>query len=416
MTAAQPGALTPRRRELDGVRAIAALSVLVFHAVGFYARGAGVDAWARPWVGRLDVGVAVFFLLSGYLLYGLFLHGRIRVGAYALRRALRIVPAYWVALTVAALALGLREVWANVPLFYGFAQTYRGSTAGEGLGQAWTLCVEVLFYAFLPLWALVLVRSRSLWPLVALFVASFAYKVLILRTFEGMVGPLEPALIALPAFLDWFALGMGMALLEARGVRFSQPWAWALGAGGVLRGVGAVAVERAARRLHAHPVAGSPRLVRRDRALRARGRRRGGASVALVAAGPRGRDLLRRLPLPPARPGAARALGSGQVGGPRPSLRALAGVRAGGLGAAGDAQLATGRASTVASLAASVSATSVSAGSSQSQSSPAWMAYTESAPIAPAASVDPRAIATIPPTNTSSATRPTSPSSAAVSM
>ena len=38
----------------------------------------------RPWVGRLDVGVAIFFLLSGYLLYGPFLRGRIRVGAYAL--------------------------------------------------------------------------------------------------------------------------------------------------------------------------------------------------------------------------------------------------------------------------------------------------------------------------------------------
>jgi peptidoglycan/LPS O-acetylase OafA/YrhL len=66
--------------------------------------------------------------------------------------------------------------------------------------------------------------------LVALFCASIAYKVLILRTFEGPVGPLEPALIALPAFLDWFALGMGVALLEARGVRFARPWAWALGA------------------------------------------------------------------------------------------------------------------------------------------------------------------------------------------
>ena len=50
----------------------------------------------------------------------------------------------------------LHEVWANVPLFYGFAQVYRDSTAGQGLGQAWTLCVEVLFYAFLPLWALLL--------------------------------------------------------------------------------------------------------------------------------------------------------------------------------------------------------------------------------------------------------------------
>jgi peptidoglycan/LPS O-acetylase OafA/YrhL len=219
-----------RRRELDGVRAIAALLVLVFHAVGFWARGSGEDAWARPWVGRLDVGVAVFFLLSGYLLYGVFLRGQIRVGAYAIRRFARIVPAYWVALTVAAIVLPLHEVWRDLPLFYGFAQVYDGSTAGEGLGQAWTLCVEVLFYAFLPLWALVLVKSRAMWPLVALFCASIAYKVLILRTFDGPVGPLEPALIALPAFLDWFALGMGVALLEARGVRFAKPWAWAAGA------------------------------------------------------------------------------------------------------------------------------------------------------------------------------------------
>jgi peptidoglycan/LPS O-acetylase OafA/YrhL len=219
-----------RRRELDGVRAVAALSVLLFHAVGFWARGSGSDAAIRPWVGRLDVGVAIFFLLSGYLLYGPFLRGRIRVSAYAWRRALRIVPAYWVALTVAAIVLPLHEVWASVPLFYGFAQVYRGSSAGQGLGQAWTLCVEVAFYGFLPLWGLVAARTRALWPLVALFVASFAYKVLILETFDGKVGPLEPALIALPAFLDWFALGMAVALLEARGVRFSRPWAWATGA------------------------------------------------------------------------------------------------------------------------------------------------------------------------------------------
>ena len=214
-----------RRRELDGVRAVAALSVLVFHAVGFWARGSAEGAAVRPWVGRLDVGVAIFFLLSGYLLYGPFLRGRVRVGAYAWRRALRIVPAYWVALTVAALVLPLREVWRDVPLFYGFAQVYRGSTAGQGLGQAWTLCVEVAFYAFLPLWAWFAARSRSVWPLVVLFAASVAYKVLILSAIDGKVGPLEPALIALPAFLDWFALGMGVALLEARGVRFRGPWA-----------------------------------------------------------------------------------------------------------------------------------------------------------------------------------------------
>jgi peptidoglycan/LPS O-acetylase OafA/YrhL len=219
-----------RRRELDGVRAIAALSVLGFHAVGFWARGAAEDATIRPWVGRLDVGVAIFFLLSGFLLYQPFLRGKVRLGAYAWRRALRIVPAYWVALTVAALVLPLREVWSDVPLFFGFAQVYRDKTAGQGLGQAWTLCVEVAFYVFLPLWGIVAARTRSLWPLAALFAASVAYNVAVLAAFDGKVGPLEPALIALPGFLDWFALGMAVALLEARGVRFGRPWAWAAGA------------------------------------------------------------------------------------------------------------------------------------------------------------------------------------------
>jgi peptidoglycan/LPS O-acetylase OafA/YrhL len=222
-----------RRGELDGVRAVAALSVLVFHAVGFWARGAAEGSAIRPWVGRLDVGVAIFFLLSGYLLYGPFLRGNVRVRAYAWRRALRIVPAYWVALAVAALVLPLREVWSHVPLFFGFAQVYRDDTAGQGLGQAWTLCVEVAFYAFLPVWGLLLARTRSLWPLAALFAFSVVYKVVALSAFEGNVGPLEPALIALPAFMDWFALGMAVALLEARGTTIRSSWAWWAGAVGL---------------------------------------------------------------------------------------------------------------------------------------------------------------------------------------
>src|SRR6202008_3259621 len=107
----------------------------------------------------------------------------------------RIVPAYWVALTVAAIVLPLHEVWANVPLFYGFGQVFRESTAGEGLGQAWTLCVEILFYAFLPVWALLIARSRAMWPLLALFLASIAYIGLIRRPPEGKLVPFEPSLI-----------------------------------------------------------------------------------------------------------------------------------------------------------------------------------------------------------------------------
>jgi peptidoglycan/LPS O-acetylase OafA/YrhL len=72
-------------------------------------------------------------------------------------------------------------------------------------------------------------------------VASFAYKLLVLALADPRVGPLEPGLIALPAFLDHFALGMGLAVLEVRGVRLGRaPWAWWAAAAGlfVLAAVG----------------------------------------------------------------------------------------------------------------------------------------------------------------------------------
>ena len=222
-----------RRPELDGVRALAALAVLAFHAVGYWGRAAGGEAAAQPWVGRLDVGVTIFFLLSGYLLYRPFLRGGVRLGEYAWRRFFRIVPAYWVALTVAALVLPLREVWDGVITFYGFLQTYRAESAGQGLGQAWTLCVEVAFYVFLPAWAWLTVRTRSIWPLVTLFAVSFAYKLVILASASELVRPLDPALIALPAFLDHFALGMGLALLESHGAKPRGSWWWWIGAAAV---------------------------------------------------------------------------------------------------------------------------------------------------------------------------------------
>src|SRR3954454_5704082 len=119
------------------MRAIAALSVFFFHAVGFYARGSTQGNVIGPYVARLDVGVTIFFLLSGFLLYRPFVKTR-REGRrppalipYAWRRTLRIVPAYWVALTVAALVLGLPGVLTltGVPVFYGFLQVYDPDTA-----------------------------------------------------------------------------------------------------------------------------------------------------------------------------------------------------------------------------------------------------------------------------------------------
>jgi peptidoglycan/LPS O-acetylase OafA/YrhL len=107
------------------------------------------------------VGVTIFFVISGFLLYRPFVLAQLqeerlpRVRSYAVRRFLRIVPCYWVALTVVALVLGLDDVFtaSGIPTYYGFLQAYSDDTFAGGIGQAWTLCVEVAFYAFLPVWA-----------------------------------------------------------------------------------------------------------------------------------------------------------------------------------------------------------------------------------------------------------------------
>jgi peptidoglycan/LPS O-acetylase OafA/YrhL len=209
----------------DSMRAVAALSVLLFHAA-FVARVSLSDSFVRPYTAHLDVGVTVFFLISGFLLYRPFVRARLHgeepphVGAYAWRRFLRVAPAYWVALTAIAIWFGFSEVFPHggEPLYYAFGQVYSGQKAGWGIPQAWTLCVEVTFYALLPLWAFAMRRASVRWELIALalmWVASLAYKIWALskRAPDSLIG--APYLQTLPNFLDQFSIGMALAVLTA---------------------------------------------------------------------------------------------------------------------------------------------------------------------------------------------------------
>ena len=213
----------------DGLRAIAAIAVLTFHA-GYFASIGNLHPPLERFWGRLDVGVELFFLISAFLLYRPFVRARLNgqpmphVGAYAWRRFLRIVPAYWLALTVISVWLGLSYVFtpAHVLTFYGFGQIYSVWGGLRGIGQAWTLCVEVTFYAFLPLWALFLRavpagdRRRRLTieiaALVALVILSELYKAWALTRVAPAGLNQGPYLSPLPNFLDDFALGMALAV------------------------------------------------------------------------------------------------------------------------------------------------------------------------------------------------------------
>src|SRR3984893_14550966 len=120
---------------LDGVRALAAISVVAFHVEQL---GYGQFGPAERVVGHLNSGVVLFFLLSGFLLYRPFVVARAEGGhvatrAYLVRRLMRIVPAYWLAL----IAL---SIWPGLPGFYGgswlrgvlFLKIYSGPFRGAG--------------------------------------------------------------------------------------------------------------------------------------------------------------------------------------------------------------------------------------------------------------------------------------------
>lgn len=253
----------PRFPHCDAVRGLAILAVIVVHAgATIYLHG---DSVFKRLVYDLFLAVEIFFVLSGFLLYRPFVAARLdgratpSVRSFARRRILRIVPAYWVALAVLAAWPGLTGVygphwWA----FFGFAYTYLPSTYTQGLPVAWSLSVEVGFYALLPLFVILvgrLTRGRPIRGALHIEVASLATLALLsvaVRTLWVLgVLPLRVAVYSVAGFLDFFALGMFLAVVSAaseRGLGFTRLsrvvarapwlcWAGALAAYGLLAAV-----------------------------------------------------------------------------------------------------------------------------------------------------------------------------------
>jgi peptidoglycan/LPS O-acetylase OafA/YrhL len=218
---------------LDGLRALAATAVVTTH-VAFWTARYTPDLLGRA-LARLDVGVAVFFTLSGFLLSRpLFLagvggHPLPRPAAYLWRRALRVLPAYWLTVTAAFLVLpGNRGAgpsqWIRQLTL---TQTYGTAPFGEGLSHTWSLSTEVAFYLALPVIGAGLVRlsrrrpARPLPVLAALAVATVLGLGWIAWTASAPSA--VPLNLWLPAFAGWFGAGMALAALTT-----SDPTWWAV--------------------------------------------------------------------------------------------------------------------------------------------------------------------------------------------
>ncbi|GAA1732471.1 acyltransferase [Aeromicrobium alkaliterrae] len=199
---------------LDTMRAIAAIVVVATHTCfwsGFYSRGTlGVAAH------RLEVGVPIFFVLSGFLLAYPYL-ARLRsgsshdgIGQYAVKRVARIVPVYLVTV-VLALALVRQDPGAVLPRWFAnllMYDYYLDENLPRGLAQMWSLYIEVAFYVALPalMWLAVVVCGRRWRPRRLLLLLG----ALTLLNLGWLLADLS--LRALPAYLLWFGVGITMAV------------------------------------------------------------------------------------------------------------------------------------------------------------------------------------------------------------
>ena len=197
-----------RSSGLDGLRAAAAVLVVIFHSHTV----AGVDyGLLNPFVSGGDTGVWIFFVLSGYLLYRPFLTRDVDLRSYALKRTSRILPGYYVALVALLVLTGSRLPFEQPLAYLTMSASYQLDMRGF-LGPAWTLAVEVLFYVTLPLIAR-LARGREIPVLLGLAGASLVAS--LVQRYTGTEATLwmnDTYPLAFYAFVP----GMLLAVTEAR--------------------------------------------------------------------------------------------------------------------------------------------------------------------------------------------------------
>lgn len=221
---------------LTGLRAIAALSVVATHAA--FGTGALSRGYPGQMLARLDIGVAIFFVLSGLLLFGPWVRAAAAGGPnpsvrrYGRSRLRRIMPAYLITVLLAYLVYELRPIdpnpghtWEGLIRNLTLTQIYGDYFSRyqhQGLTQMWSLAVEVAFYLMLPAlaWALLTVGCRRRWRpglLLALLAVVAAISPVWLVVLSETDWLPAGAGLWLPHYLVWFAGGMALAVLQVRG-------------------------------------------------------------------------------------------------------------------------------------------------------------------------------------------------------
>jgi peptidoglycan/LPS O-acetylase OafA/YrhL len=227
-----------RAASLTGLRALAALLIIGTHAA--YGTGQLANGYLGALYARLEIGVPIFFVLSGFLLFRPWVraaaHGAPSpsVRRYAFHRVRRVAPAYVVVVLVAYALYQFRDAgpnpghtWKGLLEHLTLMQIYEPVyffVMHQGLTQTWSLAVEFAFYAVLPLLAglLLTVLCKGTWRpgLLVTGLAGLAAVTPLWVWLQHCVDWLpSSAGMWLPAHLLYFVGGMTLAVLQVVGAR-----------------------------------------------------------------------------------------------------------------------------------------------------------------------------------------------------
>lgn len=229
-----------RVASLTGIRAVAALLVMGTHAA--YTTGKYPQGYWGSFYSRMEIGVPIFFVLSGFLLFGPWVRALAEdrpppsVARYAWHRVRRIMPAYVITVLVAYVLYHYRTagpnpghsltgLLRNLTLTQIYTDNYLFSYLHQGLTQMSSLAVEVAFYVVLPLMAylLLVVLCRRRWQPRLLLAGLFGLSLItplwlvLVHTTDWLP---DGARLWLPSYLIWFTGGMILAVLATTG----QQW------------------------------------------------------------------------------------------------------------------------------------------------------------------------------------------------
>ena len=225
---------------LDGLRAIAILLVLLWHLTPNHNSNQGLRSIVFKMADLGWSGVDLFFVLSGFLITGILLRAKASDGPlrhFLMRRILRILPAYYLALCLVFLVLPfvlrlypIPNISAQAPYWLYVSNMFQESApqlAGEGspllaglfsIGHFWSLAAEMQFYA---LWPLVIYRFTSglVWK-----VGLIAFVLVVMGRIVSVMMDVDPwvTFAWLPFRADGLIVGSLIAVAINAGVRYDQ--------------------------------------------------------------------------------------------------------------------------------------------------------------------------------------------------